>query len=68
MKWALYLFESEPAVMQQMLGDSINLDYCPKEPSGRRVWPRVVEALNSMVPKYGSMHVPFEASDFKSGQ
>lgn len=63
MEWAPYLFEDQSAVMEQMLNDFINLGYCPKEPSNRRSLPKNLEALNAMVPKYGSMNVLFETSD-----
>jgi hypothetical protein len=68
MEWAPYLFEGKSAVMGQMLSNFINLGYCPKAPSRRRVFPKTLEALNAMVPKYGSMNVLFETSDFKHGQ
>jgi FkbM family methyltransferase len=64
MEWAPYLFEGNSAIMGQMLSHFINLGYCPKEPSRRRVLPKTLEELNAMVPKYGSMNVLFETSDF----
>jgi FkbM family methyltransferase len=64
MEWAPYLFEGNAAIMGQMLSHFINLGYCPKEPSRRRVLPKTLEELNAMVPKYGSMNVLFETSDF----
>jgi hypothetical protein len=67
MEWAPCLFEGKSAVMEQILNDFINLGYRPKEPSGRRVLPKTLEALNAMVPKYGSMNVLFETSAFKNG-
>jgi len=68
MEWAPYLFEGKSAVMEQMLGNFIDLGYCPKEPSGRRLLPETLEALNATVPRYGSMNVLFETSVFKNGQ
>lgn len=65
MEWAPYLFEGKSAVMGQMLSNFINLGYAPKELSGRRQLPKTLEALNGMVPKYGSMNVLFETSDLK---
>jgi FkbM family methyltransferase len=67
MEWAPCLFEGKSAVMEQILNDFINLGYRPKEPSGRRVLPKTLEALNAMVPKYGSMNVLFETSALKNG-
>jgi FkbM family methyltransferase len=64
MEWAPYLFEGNSAIMGQMLSHFINLGYCPREPSRRRVLPKTLEELNAMVPKYGSMNVLFETSDF----
>ena len=62
MEWAPYLFEGRLGVMEKMLWNFINLGYCPKDQSGRRVLPRNLQALNSLVPKYGSINVLFEAS------
>lgn len=68
MEWAPYLFESKAAVMDQMLSHFIDLGYCPKEPSGRRLLPKSLEALNAMAPKYGSMNVLFETSFSNNGR
>src|SRR6185437_6438005 len=68
MEWAPYLFGDNSAVMEHVLRNFINLGYCPKEPSGRRVLPKTFEALNSLVPKYGSMNVLFETGDVDLGQ
>jgi FkbM family methyltransferase len=65
MEWAPYLFEGQSAVMGQMLSTFINLGYCPKAPSRRRVLPTTLEALNAMAPKNGSMNVLFETSASK---
>jgi hypothetical protein len=67
MEWAPYLIEGKSTVMGQMLSNFINLGYCPKAPSRRRVLPKTLEALNAMVPKYGSRNVLFETSAFKNG-
>lgn len=63
MEWAPYLFEGRSADMDQMLSNFIRLGYCPKEPAGRRELPKNIEALNTLVPKYGSMNLLFETSD-----
>lgn len=68
MEWAPYLFDDKSAVMEQVLSNFISLGYCPKEPSRRRPLPETVEALNSLVPKYGSMNVLFETSNVDSGK
>jgi FkbM family methyltransferase len=66
MEWAPYLFDVESTVMEQVLTNFINLGYVPKEPTGRRRLPETLQALNSMVPEYGSMNVLFETSDVDS--
>jgi FkbM family methyltransferase len=65
MEWAPYLFDDKSAGMEQMLDNFIDLGYCPKEPSGRRALPMTLEALNALVPRYGSMNVLFETSDLE---
>jgi FkbM family methyltransferase len=67
MEWAPYLFDDESAGMEQMLNNFIDLGYCPKEPSGRRALPTTLEALNALVPRYGSMNVLFETNDVGNG-
>lgn len=68
MEWAPYLFDGESAAMEQVLRNFLDLGYCPKVPSGRRPLPKTLEALNSMVPRYGSMNVLFEIMNGESGQ
>jgi FkbM family methyltransferase len=68
MEWAPYLFESQSTLMAQILSNFIELGYRPKEPSGRRVLPTTIEALNAKVAQYGSMNVLFETSAFKAAQ
>jgi FkbM family methyltransferase len=68
MEWAPYLFDGKSAVMELVLSNFINLGYFPKEPSRRRLLPKTVEALNSLVPKYGSMNVLFETSNVDGGK
>jgi FkbM family methyltransferase len=61
MEWAPYLFEGKAGIMERILSGFIDLGYGPKKPLDRRVLPTTVEALNAMVPKFGSMNVLFEA-------
>lgn len=63
MEWAPYLLEGQPAVMEQILRNFIDLGYSPKEPAGRRALPTDVASLNSAVPKNGSINVLFELGD-----
>lgn len=54
--------------MEQMLSNFTRLGYCPREPAGRRELPKNIEALNSLVPRYGSMNVLFEKTDVDNGR
>lgn len=68
MEWAPYLFEGKSIDMEQMLSNFTRLGYCPREPAGRRELPKNIEALNSLVPRYGSMNVLFEKTDVDNGR
>jgi FkbM family methyltransferase len=68
MEWAPYLYGDESAGLGQVLSDFINFGYCPKEPSSRRPMPKTPEALNALVPKFGSMNVLFETGNVDNGQ
>jgi len=68
MEWAPYLYRDESAVLGRVLRDFINLGYFPRDPSSRRPLPKTLEALNAMVPKYGSMNVLFETGNADTGQ